>query len=480
MTPKEILNDLENHSINLDWKCPIDDAVLAMADQWKQWEHVFNNEKVKSLVENYNAEIGNVYLPALGQELSVYNLALYCILKEDEDYCLVVIDSKSIEKFEQTAKSQKIDVELQKQARKKLGSPATRLILADQIPYDRYPIAKRAMVEFSYPLSLQFIASDTGNSFLDATRSIIDLRDFPPRIHPTTKISRIKHNKDLDLWGAVFFNNSGGVSIKVGKDILDTSNWKEVAGPLQKIDILSNLYWVQSDLLVLHEETAWFISSAVNENATCEKILQVKKTDKYLWTTYPKLIKTLNGNVYVLVYFHLYLLKEKKLEPTGISFPENSLSDYFPTGNFRFAYVSKKKLVEVDILKQKTRFRTLPYQDNSNSIRQFFNEWAVFTRFGPTDKDLDIIQFWNTKTDTWHHIKLGAFGKHGISNITLSNEGDAIFNSPEMLFRVKDFMAKLNDFEKFTVESWSEDWLPEAATSDKKFFFDKLKSIFTR
>ena len=49
MTPKEILNDLENHSINLDWKCPIDDAVLAMADQWKQWEHVFNNEKVKSL-----------------------------------------------------------------------------------------------------------------------------------------------------------------------------------------------------------------------------------------------------------------------------------------------------------------------------------------------------------------------------------------------------------------------------------------------
>lgn len=479
MTPTEILNDIENHSISLDWKCPIDDAVLAMADHWKQWEHVFNNDKVQSLVENYNAEMGNVYLPALGQELSVYGLALYCVLKEDDDYCLVVIESNSIKEFEQTAKSQKIDVELQKQPRKKLGSPATRLILADRIPCDRYPIAERAMIEFSYPFSLQFITSDTGNRFLDATRSIIDLRDFPPRIHPTTKISRIKYNKDLDLWAGVFFIDREDVSIKVGKDILDTSNWKEVAGPLQKIDVLSSLYWVQSDLLVLHEETVWFISSAVNENPTCEKILQVKKTDKYLWPTYPKVIKTLNGNVYVLVYFQLYLLKGKKLEPTGISFPENSLSGYFPTGNFRFAYVSKKKLVEVDILKRKTRFRILPYQDDSNSIRQFFNEWAVFTRFGPTDRDLDIAQFWNTKTDTWHHIKLGAFGQHRIGNITLTNEGDAIFNSYEMLFRVKDFMAKLNDFEKFAVESWSEDWTPEVP-SDNKGFMDRLKSIFNR
>lgn len=480
MNPTLIFNDLENQSISLDWKCSIDDAVFIMTNHWKQWEPIFTIEKIKSLVENYNSEMGDVFLPALGQELSVYGLAVYLISNEEDNYSLVVIEIHNTNEFEQIAKAQKIDVELQKQPRKKLGSHATRLILADRIPCDRFPLEETARIEFSYPYSLQYIFDKTCNKFLNATRSIIDLRNFPPNIHPTSKISEIIYNKDLDLWAGVFFNTSEDVSIKVGKEILTLNNWKEVVAATHRIPVLSKIFWIHDSILVLHEETAWFLSSATNENASFEKILEIKKTKKYPWSTYPNVIKTLNGNVYVLIYFKLYLLKGNKLEPTGISFPENSLSGYFPSGNFKFSYVLNSKLVEVDILKRKTRYRALPSQNNMNSISLLVNEWAVLSNGGFTNKDIAIVQFWNTKTDTWHHLKLGAFGQYGVVNVALTNEGDAIFHSREMLFRVKDFMTKLNYFEKFTVESWSDNWLPEEETSGKIGFFDKLKSIFTR
>jgi hypothetical protein len=335
------------------------------------------------------------------------------------------------------------------------------------------------MIFFSFPFALQLdiLPSNSENGVLNAKRSILDLSIFPPNKHVTGKLTVVSFSQDLSLWAAIFYESSENVSVKVGKDILNLSDWQEVVSPEIGIDCLSKLHWVNESLLILYEDHAWLVDSVKSDAPVCKKILTLKRDKIRSFPAKPRFVKTLNGEAYVYSEFQLYHLKNHQLKPI-LRFRQDSIPECIPTGNHRFTYVLEGVQYEVDILEGIVRSRSIPYQDNSSSIHKLTSEWAVITREGYTNRDMDVLQFWHLKTDTWKHLKLGAFGQYGIVDMGLNNEGVGILQSEEMLFEVKDFMAKLEGFETLTVGTWSKEWGEEKEPPLIMGFVNRIKTLF--
>ena len=173
----------------------------------------------------------------------------------------------------------------------------------------------------------------------------------------------------------------------------------------------------------------------------------------------------------------------KKLDIQSLSLPENGdegetfASDgVLPTGDYRFVYMANGKLIEVDFRTKRTRKRQLEFVDRSSSIQIYNKDWAVITRIGYTDKNLDIAQFWHPKTDTWIRMSLGKLGKYGIRDIFLHPNGYTLINTnDDLVLKVDDLLHKLksNDKNTFSQPTWDKKWKDESQFN----FFDKIKSM---
>ncbi|MCF8278587.1 MAG: hypothetical protein K9J17_17800 [Flavobacteriales bacterium] len=477
MKLSQIFNDLDHQCIDIDWKTEIDDMVYQLAYHWKVWKKVFEHEDIRSLVENYQSEVPMDYLPALGQELSVHNLLLYQLHTDSDSYRLLIIEMTDKESFENEAKNRKVKVWLLKQSRKKLSSKATRLNLANRLPYEAVQVDDRDMVFYSFPFALQLRLADKGNAILNAKCSILDFRVFPPVSSRTAQLGVISYNEQLKLWAATFYDSKDKTSVRVGKDILDLSDWREVASSELGINSLSSLNWVNESLLILYEDYAWFVDSATANRPVCEKIFSRERDRTNSFAARPRFIRTLNGETYVHMSFQVYHLKKNKLIPL-FKLNEKDLPECIATGNNRFTYLNKGRQVEVDIKERKIRSRPVPGQDNSSSIHQLTTKWAVVTRFGYTNREIDILQFWHIETDTWQRLKLGAFGQYGITDVGITKDNDVILAGHEMIFKVQDFFTKLKSFEEMKVEDWTEKWPDENDGSESTGIVDRIKALF--
>lgn len=143
---------IENRCAVIDWKEEIDEAVYQLTMHFPDYKSIFENEDFTKLIENYSAEDYEEFLPAIGQELSLYNLVLYEIYEDSDRICLYICPKDKSEMFEKDAKAKRIKFTQFKQLRKKWGEPARLLKLANRLPYELYRTEK--VKTFAYPFSV--------------------------------------------------------------------------------------------------------------------------------------------------------------------------------------------------------------------------------------------------------------------------------------------------------------------------------------
>ncbi len=96
---------IENNCAFIDWKEEIGEAVYQLTMQFQDYKSIFENEDFTKLIENYSVEEPEEFLPAIGQELSLYNLVLYEIYEDSDRICLYICPKDKSEMFEKDAKA---------------------------------------------------------------------------------------------------------------------------------------------------------------------------------------------------------------------------------------------------------------------------------------------------------------------------------------------------------------------------------------
>jgi hypothetical protein len=458
----EIKELIENKCIRVDWKNSITDTFYTMKKSWEDFSYIFEDKDFLNLIENYNSETVIDYLLAIGQEFTRFDFILYNLNEDADSYCLILIKTEESEKFVEQAKNSNLRLERQKQPRKKHGAKATRIKLSQQLSHEKTILKGRYSLQWPISVTAQRFYND--GAFSHESTSIVDFRKWPPTTQITEKITHIASNSRNDIWAAIFSNPKNKQSkLKVSDNPLNPDNWKAIEFD-GELHLLSSLFWIGDDLLVIREKDVWLLDSVSNINTKCTLLFKSKDHPDSIHDAFPELFRTKNQNHYILLYTQFYEWKNRKLIPTGIYAEKHSQFEAFPTGNNRIVYSSKSRLIEVDFKTKKTRHRKLVNMDDRARIQKLDDDWAIILRIAYTNKDIPIAQLWNSNQDIWKEIKLGAFGKLGIQ--------DLIKTPNEILIQADDdhTLIKLSDLEevlstsKYDVENpncWNENWAPE-------------------
>lgn len=473
---------MESNCIRIDWKEEIKETVSLLQQKWSEYQTIFSDNKFKLLIENYNSEPTDEYLLALGQELSTHQLALYNIIEDSDSYCLVLIKEQSKVKFEDTNKKNKIRFQLQKQARKKWGTSAKLINLSSQIPFEKQFIKGDLRLKHSLSVCQERFYTKEG-AYETSKYYFIDSKKWPLKIFETKAVHYTDSSKTNNYHCAIFKNeiDKNGI-IKISKNPFNIDTWEKI-NCNDNIPTLAFPFWINDDLLILDKKKVWLVSSPINGNRECKKLLEVNTERLYIHGEFPKVFKTGNGDTYILLHFVFYRWKNKKLIDTGLFTEEHSDFSAFQTGDNRVVYVSKGELIEVDFKTKKTRKRTLEYMDSKTSIQKYSEDWAVLKRYGHTNKSIDIAQFWHPKTDTWIRMPLGKIGKFGISDIFLHPNGYTVINTgKEVIIKIENLIdtLKLESKNTFQLAYWNKKWNSEKKANSENGFWNRIKTVFEK
>lgn len=350
--------------------------------------------------------------------------------------------------------------------------------LSEQIQFEKQSI-NGFFWEFKYPISLieEKLYNNEGNTKLVNTY-LVDTKSWPLKCYKTSYSHYLASSKDNDIYCKIFVEKEKKYSIaKISKSPFESDSWIEINSK-EKLPLLIKPFWINEDLLIIDNKVVWIVKSVKDGNNTCEKIFETDSERKFVKGEYPEVFNTSNGQTYILLYFKFYKWEKQKLINTGLSVIRY-FSDFktFPTGEHRFVYIADNKLIEVDFHTKKTRYRSLKFTDRGSSIEPYDKDWAVITRFGYTDKTIDIAQFWHPQTDTWVQMSLGKLGKYGVRDIFLHPKGYTLINTNEdLVLKVDNLLEKLKSDSKniFSQPEWNEIWKDQSQLN----FWGKLKSIF--
>lgn len=451
--------ELENKSIRVDWKATIDDFVFVATNEWNEFKTISEDPQFLKLITNYNSEFTEDFLQAIGQELSCHNYLLFELIEDADHYCLTLCEMDKNDSFQAELKEAKIEFRLLKQLRKKLGSKAKRVQLANQIPHKKYPL--KGVTWFNYPLTYSAQRQYTNGANTGEKNFVVDLNVLPPVLHKSEKITALELNESLGLYAAVFANmeTKKGV-VKLSKDPLNPESWIETKST-DELHIPSKLGWIDNTLFIIREKEVWTLEYNPTETPIINHFFTSKDSPNSIQGSFPKFLKTNSGQNYVLLNSQFYLWNGNSLSPTGMYALEHTDFNYHPTSQNAIVYVSKGELVEHDFSSKKYRKRLIPNVDAKTTIRRFDKNWAVILRWGHTDKEYPIAIFWNPNSDEWRSIKLGALGKHGIRDIIKTYENTAlILGSDEVLIELTELNSIFSD-DKFLIQNehtWNEDW----------------------
>lgn len=467
---------IDKNTISIDWKCPIEDTYEWMLEQWTKWKHILSADSFTSLVENYNSELADVYLPAIGQELSMYDLFLYLIYTDTDEINIILIEQEKQKEFETISKSLGLKVTLQKQPRKKIGSPATRLNLESKLTYEEFEIEDE-IVFFNLPYTVAIKLGKGENRHRDRIHKIYDFSQFPPIDFSTLNISELVFNQSLGLWATLLWDDKGEYSkVIVGKDIHDMVNWTTFDFADVKFKTLSNLQWHENNIFVSRESEAWLIEFHELQKSVCKKIIQLDAASS---TSYCKLIKTKNKNYFIFSEYNIFALKKNKVSNTELKTPKVISHSYIPLLEDKVYYISNNKLHEFDLVTGSLKCRELNKVSTKHTLSHLIDNWAIITCLGNTQNELDIAQLWNYETDSWYRIKLGALGTNGVSDAKVKPNGDVIFEYHNKFFYLKNFICDIvPTLEKFEPMPWEN--VMQSKQKGKNHFLDSLKRIFRK
>lgn len=471
----------------IDWKEDIEEALFSLKNKFPAHATIFEKDHFLELAENYSAEGALEYLSALGQELSMHDLVLYIIDQESDQYYLYLSTKENSNLFEKTVKDQKIKFYPQKQARKKWGQPAARISLSARLPYEKYLID--GQLDLKYPLSIVEgkwidLGMDQGGHgiYIGGYYTFLDLTDWKPKekhvtleYHPS-KIDDYDYSQKHQLYCAIFShtdidenkNRTFSTQVKIGPSFFDLSFWEGVECD-EEIDSLSRVFWIDDHVIICYGNKAWIIENAGLGGRKCVKILEVLLQEEQY---HPYLVEMTGGEKYISLNGSLFKFIPR-LKKDFLFFQKNKapqlehylkIKDHIELGAISFekdklVYLTNALLVEIDVKKPKLlRKRYLQRMNKATTMKKYNEEWAVIYQRGYPDKNLDLIQFWHYKTDTWLKMSLGHLGKHPVWDIILHPDGFTLIYSEGCILKVDDLLSLVQKDKKnhFTPNPWIE------------------------
>ncbi len=462
---------IENNCAFIDWKEEIDEAVYQLTIQFPDYKSIFENEDFIKLIENYSAENYEEFLPAIGQELSRYDLVLYEIYENSDRICLFLCPKNTSKEFEKDAKAKKIKFTQFKQLRKKWGEPAKHLNIANRLPYQLYRTEK--VKTFAYPFSVaegKWIKDGMDNKgnfiYIGSNYVFLDLQTFPPK-EKNLELKYIPggiyyydYSSEHKLYCAIFKNISVDEnknrkhwsSVKITATPFEIDSWQEVSCD-EPLDELSVPVWIGNDVIILYENKAWIIQNAAHGGRKCYKLWETPKKeqparDKF----YPELIEMSDGKRYVFAngYFLSLEYKEekvgtlfrKKVEKVPYLKPLFELNEPINRGTAsfekdKFVYIHNGIIREVDITSGNLLHSFELEKMNPkryNRIRKLNDEWLAV--IGYVDKNYDLAQFWNFKTGEQLKMKFGNLGKFAIKDIIRYPDGYTLLSVDSGIMKI--------------------------------------------
>ncbi|WP_024468795.1 DUF6630 family protein [Treponema pedis] len=462
---------IENRCAVIDWKEEIDEAVYQLVIRFSEYKSIFENEEFTKLIENYSVEDAEEFLPAVGQELSLYNLVLYEIYEDSDRICLFLCPKDTSEEFEKNAKAKKIKFTQFKQSHKKWGEPAKRLKLANRLPYQLYRTEK--IDTFAYPLSVaegDWIKDGMDNKgnfiYIGGNYVFLDLETFPTKEKTIVMkylpggINYYDYSSEHKLYCAVFKNISVDEnknrkhwsSLKITATPFDLDSWQEVSCE-EPLNELSVPVWIGNDVVILYENKAWIIQNAAHGGIECRKLWETPKKEQSARDEfYPELIEMSDGKRYVFANGYFLSLEYKEEKSGGLfskkteRIPELNplfeLDDPINCGTTsfekdKFVYIHNGIIKEIDItsgkLLQSFELKKMNPK-RYNRIRKLNNEWLAV--IGYADKNYDLAQFWNFKTGEQLKMKFGNLGKSAIKDIIRHPDGYTLLSVDSGIMKI--------------------------------------------
>lgn len=500
MTFADVFAKRDEYCVWLDSKAGVEEALHALREDCGRQHAFVHDEKLDGIVDNYAGEPPEEQMQALGQQCTVYGMALYSLERGDNEYGLFLVAQNDMAAFEAYAENNGHNVAQLKQARKKFGSASKKIKHDDTLLLGRFKLPENSHIEFAGDFAANQIKHyDAQGVFSHKSSVSYNLAVWPPKKQINKEIiNKVACNPEFNMWAAVFGEENAEAKLKLTQNPFDKKSWLEVPFPetpdLEKwaadpayrhyhgdvLDVATYPMWVGPDLLLAYIRRhkpgsfasvthVWAVPNAAKGATACRKIM-VTPPCRLAHGEQPGLAHT-QAQTYVLLAGRFYAWLNGELKDTGMEALTHTEFDAVSTGPHSFAYVAEGRLVEIDMLQNRSRFRELRHMDHKASIHQLDAEWAVVLRYGYTNAALDIAQFWRIGVDEWRRLKLGAFGKEGICRMVRLSDGAFLAQTISELCKINDlwgFLAGKNDT-ALTMPPWSEDWSPEApadATAD--------------
>lgn len=466
---------IHENCVGIDWKMSIEDTIYNLQNKLPQYRALFENQNFKSFVDNYHFESTDVYMPALGQELSALDFLLYEIEEDSDRYCLYLTPKSEATNFETLAKEKNIPFVLLKQEEKDIGHSASVLKTASKLNFEYLPIKGRA--DFAFPMSvfekdwISLGQDSKGNRiYIGHDYSFVDLENWPPEEHSLkleyqpSGINYFEFSKNYNLFCAVFSNvkldeNNNRIrssSVKITNNPYKTENWESVVCE-EEIPTLAKVFWIDEHVILAHENKAWLIENAAKGSRYCIKIWEHQKPADFSF--YPCKVSihaltdvlSINGQLLFLSEEEettgSWLFKKtikklvlKKLMAIGDPIHQGTIS----FENLKLVCLSANTLVEVDLENRKVlRTCQLETVDKKTELKMLNDDWAVIYRYGYAQKDYDLAQFWNVKKDIWLRLKFGSLGKYDFNDILQHPKNYILILSDNGIIKIDDLLENL-------------------------------------
>ena len=499
-------DDIVSQCVRVDWKTPMEETLAAMRWDWGERYDFLLQESLDKLAENQAGESPTDQFLALGQEMTVYGFSLHAVDEGSDEYCLVLIPLEETEAFAAWLKKTGRSTELLKQPRKKKGSPATRIKVADRLIVDTFDLAAPdtfASLEFpgqNFALLTRRHYSEGGAHTHD-TCAWLDCAAWPPVEHLSEHVfGRMAFSPEHSLWAFAYktghqegelWVTDSPVSPTFSRRIPfpETPGWREkrAADPAwayYNADIfrpLSSLCWMGDDLFVSYDLRieppvpittqvhVWVARGAAKGEAACEKLFVTPPLTR-LGAEHSHVATTGDGQQLIMFGGWFYAWEGGALRETGLECETRGLTSV-ATGAHRFAYVTDRgKLLEHDITSGKSRHRSLPGMYPNLTAVRLTPTVTAFHPWGRLTSDYDLALIWDMERDEWLRLRYGALGKESPTDMLALSETEWLLKGEEKLYRVRDLTGQLMRNKRNILEPpvWSEIWPVEGEDSPEQ------------
>ncbi|WP_287828704.1 hypothetical protein [Bacteroides sp.] len=435
----------------------IQDLLKTLRSKWDHNQYSFiNDKKWDHLAAHYSNLDGTQNIRALGQELTLYNTALYTIKEKDGNYSIVPIAKEQMKEFESESKAEGQEANLCMQEGKNFGDPAFRFnSVADSLPSETYALESSDSYYIDF-VGKQLFTKSPGAHPKEYNYYRLDLSVWPPKKYPLSKpIINITYSSTHKLYAALDLEEESHFNIKrirIGHEFNDLCAWdciqlnEEIGGT--HFFRWVELAWVGNDLLLIDDAHLWKIKDAAIGGRVFERVSDINACGCCINCS-PTLIRTKNGGSFIPSDKKLMEWKDGELQNTGITITKLYAKRFStaPLGKAGFITTTRRGRIAVHTQTDTGAIHFLDLVDSPSltCVKELNQDWiAFFTNETYSERDSDLAQFWNHKTDTWLRMKYGALNSSTIHNIMLDDEGTAfIADNQGHLHKITNFFENL-------------------------------------